>query len=121
MEKHCQIEFNENSLNIKGLETSSITIDTIGDIDVTSLVERLIQLIDTEDKIVFDTVEDSKWDDKKKLIYKLVRKIVEKYNACLNEDVSGTEAISSMELDQDDNADYSGYVVQGDDVDNLPF
>lgn len=121
MERHCQIEFSENTLIIKGLETSSITIDTIGDIDVTSFVERLIQLIDAEDKIVFDTVEDSKWDDKKKLIYKLVYKIVEKYNTCLNDDISGTEAINSMESDQDDNAGYSDYVAQGDDLDDLPF
>lgn len=120
MERHCKIEFSENSLIIKGLETSSITIDISGDIDITSFVECLIQLIDAEDKIVFYTVEDSKWDDKKRLIYRLVYKVVEKYNACLNEDISGTEAINSMESDQDYSAGYSGCVAQGNDID-LPF
>ena len=59
MEKHCQIDFRENSFIVSGIGVDSITIDMSGDIDVTSLVEKLIQLIDTEDSIVLDTQEDN--------------------------------------------------------------
>lgn len=121
MEKHCQIEFEENSLSIKGIEDVPIIIDTTGDIDVTSLVESLIQLIDSEDGIVFETMEDAKWDEKKKLIYKLVHNIFEKYNACLIENDSETGPISSIESEQVEVTDYSNYLMQDDNADDLPF
>lgn len=121
MEKHCQIEFEENSLTIKGIEATPITINTTGDIDVTSLVESLIQLIDSEDRIVLDTVEDVKWDEKKKLIYKLVHNILEKYNACLIENDGETGPISSIESEQVEVTNYSSYLMQDDNADDLPF
>ena len=121
MEKHCQVEFEENSLTIKGIEAAPITIDTTGDIEVTSLVESLIQLIESEDRIVLDTLEDVKWDEKKKLIYKLVHSIFEKYNACLIENIDETEPISNVESEQVGVSDYSSYLMQDVNNDDLPF
>ena len=120
MEKHCQIDFRENSFIVSGIGVDSITIDMSGDIDVTSLVEKLIQLIDTEDSIVLDTQEDNNWDDKKKMIYKLLSMIFEKYNACLteNDEESVPNSINSAE---EGNIDSNNYLSTTNDVDELPF
>lgn len=118
MEKHCQIDFRENSFIVSGIGVDSITIDMSGDIDVTSLVEKLIQLIDTEDSIVLDTQEDNSWDDKKKMIYKLLSMIFEKYNACLTEN---NEEVKSVYSEHERNSDSYDYLSTTNDADDLPF
>ena len=118
MEKHCQIDFRENSFIVRGIGVDSITIDMSGDIDVTSLVEKLIQLIDTEDSIVLDTQEDNSWDDKKKMIYKLLSMIFEKYNACLAEN---NEEVKSVYSEQERNTVSYDYLSTTNDADDLPF
>lgn len=118
MEKHCQISIGENSFIVSGICADPITIDTSGDIDVTSLVEKLIQLIDTEDSIVLDSQEDVSWDDKKKMIYKLICKIIEKYNTCLSEN---NEEVKSVYSEQERNSDSYDYLSTTNDADDLPF
>lgn len=121
MEKHCQIKFDENLLIINGLDTNSMIIDINGDIDVTSLVEKLIHLIDNEDSIVLDTQEDASWDDKKKMIYKLVYKIFEKYNACLTENDEESAPINNINSEERGNAGFNSSLSTGDNADDLPF
>ena len=121
MEKHCQINFNESSFIVSGICADSITIDMSGDIDVTILVEKLIQLIDTEDSIVMDTNEDPSWDDKKKMIYKLICKIIEKYNICLNENDEETGKINNIHSEPDENEDFYNNLPPINDIDDLPF
>lgn len=121
MEKHCKIKFNENSIVISGICEDSITIDISGDMDVTSLVEKLIQLIDTEDSIVLDTQENTSWNDKNKMIYNLVSKIFEKYNACLTENNNEKELIQDYELEQDRNINSNNSMTPDVNTEDLPF
>ena len=121
MERHCQINFRENSFIVSGIGVDSITIDMSGDIDVTSLVEKLIHLIDNEDSIVLDTQEDASWDDKKKMIYKLVYKIFEKYNACLTENDEESAPINNINSEERGNAGFNSSLSTGDNADDLPF
>ena len=121
MERHCQISFDENSFIVSGICANSITIDSSGDIDVTSLVEKLIQLIDTEDSIVLDSLEDASWDDKKKMIYKLFCKIIEKYNACLTENSEESASINSIYSEEDGSVSSLGNQSSIENSDNLPF
>lgn len=123
MEKHCQISIGENSFIVSGICADPITIDTSGDIDVTSLVEKLIQLIDTEDSIVLDSQEDVSWDDKKKMIYKLICKIIEKYNTCLSENNEVSAEINSINSVEGRDADFNNNYISTTtkDVDDLPF
>lgn len=121
MEKHCQISFSENSFIVSGICADSITIDTTGDINVTSLVENLIHLIDTEDCIVLETQEDASWDDKKQMIYKLVCKIFEKYNKCIAEDNNDFEAAHDRDFASVTVSNDNGSVISNVNSDDLPF
>jgi len=121
MERHCQINFIENTFMVSGICEDSISIDISGDIDVTSLVEKLIQMIDTEDSIVLDTKEDANWDDKKKMIYKLVCKIFEKYNACLTENNEESASMNSINSEERGNVDFNSYLSTAYESDDLPF
>jgi len=85
MEKSCTISFGEKSFNITGIAESPLVISNEGDVDVTPLVECLIILLDEGNTIKLETQEESSWDEKKKLIYKLIRDIIGKYNVCLSD------------------------------------
>lgn len=102
MEKHCQIKFDENLLIINGLDTNSMKIDINGDIDVTSLVECLIKLIDSSPIIKLDTTENVNWDKKQKIIYQLISSIFEKYNDCIAESSISPEVEVTSIIGSDD-------------------
>lgn len=96
MAKNCRMEFRENSFCIDGISEEPIEIRFDGDIDVTSLVEGMIELIDSEERLCIETSESPDWDDKKKLIHRLITEIIEKYNGCL----SPTEGDKEKEQDE---------------------
>lgn len=105
------MEFGENSFSINGIKEEPIEILFEGDIDVTPLVEGMIELIDSEEQLSLETLESPDWDDKKKLIYKLVTEIIEKYNGCL----------ASSELDEEKEQYEVPNISSSIDSDDLPF
>lgn len=114
MEKSCTISFGEKSFNITGIAESPLVISNEGDVDVTPLVECLIILLDKGNTIKLETQEDSSWDEKKKLIYKLIRDIIEKYNGCLS-DTDDVDEIGHNSMTNNSTIRNSTFVDGGDD------
>lgn len=110
MAKTCRIEWGENTFNIEEIKEKPIEIRFEGDIDITPLVEGMIELIDSEEQLCLETLEGPDWDEKKKLIYKLVAEIIEKYNGCF----------STSEEDEEEQ-DETPYIGNSMDSDDLPF
>lgn len=106
MAKNCRIEFGENSFSIDGISEEPIEIRFDGDIDITPFVEGMIELIDSEEQLCIETTESPDWDDKKKLIHKLITEIIEKYNGCL----SPSEGDEEKEKEQDEVPNNSGSI-----------
>lgn len=90
MEKHCQIVFGDQVLMISGIKEQDIRISLESDVVLTELVNSLIDLYNIDCHVILDTTENDTWDDKKKLLFKIINDIINKYNSVFEHPTNDT-------------------------------
>lgn len=99
MEKHCQVNFSDQELVIVGIGDQDLRISLENDVELTDLVNSLIRLYDTDCHVILDTTENGRWDDKKKLLFRIIKDIINKYNSVFENPTDDTS--TSKEEDED--------------------
>lgn len=87
MSKNCNIEFDNNTLIISGLNDSALSIDCNGDVELTDFVTVLTELVDKEEHININSYNTDSLTDKQKLIIDTIEEIITSYNNCFNVEV----------------------------------
>ena len=99
MEKHCQVDFSDQELVIVGIGEQDLRISLENDVELTGLVNSLIRLYDTDCHVILETTENGTWDDKKKLLFRIIKDIINKYNSVFENPADDTS--TSKEEDED--------------------
>ena len=82
------LESQNQKIILSGIQYENIQIDYSGDIDFTPLVTILAELIDFEKIITLSDIDLSHKTEKEKLVIESLVKIIDAYNASINQDLN---------------------------------
>ena len=87
-EINCNITLDENNkkISINNISADSIEIDCSADVDLSALVKKLSEQIDSGGNIVTTEVDITSEDEKIKLVLSTIKEVIDKYNEVINQE-----------------------------------
>ena len=90
MSKNCNIVFNGDLLEITISDMEIIQIDCSKDVEISPLVNKLIWLIDKQEKIHLNTIPSTD-NNKHTVILGVVKNVLEAYNETLTDETENNQ------------------------------